>query len=153
MAPTTRIIESNVPTELCWPGTGGTPMAKVPIYISFDCDHGSDLKILLVGQSHIPDSPFEIADYSIKDASPDWKAKARVRIRRVQQVIVICGQYTETATGVNVEIGIAREENKPYFLLAGRAIGHNKRPTAALRSDQLYKWTWPNLKSLIAGRR
>jgi hypothetical protein len=57
-------------------------MAKVPIYISFDCDHGSDLKILLVGQSQNPDSPFDIADYSIKDASPDWKAAARSLCRK-----------------------------------------------------------------------
>ena len=60
---------------------------------------------------------------------------------------------TDTATGVNAEIGIARDEKKQYFLLAGRADGGNKKPTAALGSDKMYKWTWENLKTLIAGSR
>ena len=68
-------------------------------------------------------------------------------------MIVICGKHTATATGVNAEIGIARDEEKPYFLLAGRADGGNKKPTAAQESDKLYTWTWENLKKLIAGGR
>jgi hypothetical protein len=66
---------------------------------------------------------------------------------------VICGNYTDSATGVNVEIGIARDEGRPYFLLAGRADGNNKRPTGALSTDKVYTWTWDNLKALIAGGR
>lgn len=128
-------------------------MAKVPVYISFDYDHDSDCKTLLVGQAANKDSPFDIADWSIKEPSTDWKAKARARIRRVDQVIVICGEHTHTATGVNAEIEIARDEKKPYFLLNGRPNATCKKPTAALSSDKIYKWTWDNLKSLIAGNR
>jgi hypothetical protein len=123
------------------------------VYICFDYDHDQDLKNLLVGQSKNPDSPFEIADWSIKEPSADWKAKARERIRRVNQVAVICGLGTDTAIGVNEEIRIARSEQKPYFLLAGRASGSNKKPTAADASDKMYTWTWANLKTLIAGGR
>jgi len=126
---------------------------RVRVYISFDYDHDSDLKILLAGQSENEDSPFSIADWSIKEASADWKEKARARIKQVAQVIVICGSHTETATGINAEINIARDLEKPYFLLAGRADGKNKKPTAALSTDKLYEWTWPNLKSLIEGNR
>lgn len=128
-------------------------MAKVPVYISFDYDYDSGLKELLVGQAKLPDSPFEIIDHSIKEASVDWKAHARARIRRSQQVIVLCGKHTDTATGVNEEIRIANSELKPYFLLAGYADGDNKKPTAAAPSDQMYRWTWDNLKKLIAGGR
>lgn len=128
-------------------------MAKVPVYVSFDYDHDSDLKQLLVNQADFADSPFEIADWSIKEASSDWKEKARTRIRRVDQVVVICGQHTATATGINVEIVIARDESKPYFLLSGRAAGGNQKPTAALSTDKTYNWTWANLKLLIAGGR
>jgi hypothetical protein len=81
-------------------------MAKVPVFISFDYDHDNDLKVLLVGQAKNDDSPFEIVDQSIKDEAADWKDKARTRIKSCQQVIVICGNYTDTATGVNVEINI-----------------------------------------------
>ena len=126
---------------------------KVPVYISFDYDHDSDLKTLLVGQAKNEDSPFSIADWSIKEASSDWKDKARERIKRIKQVIVLCGEHTDTATGVNAEIAIARDEKKPYFLLAGRASGKNKKPTAALSTDKMYNWTWDNLKTLIAGGR
>jgi len=123
------------------------------VFISFDYDHDLDLKNLLVGQARNPDSPFEIADWSIKDESADWKEKARQRIRRVDVVAVICGHYTDTAVGVNEEIRIARSEGKPYFLLGGRAAGTNKKPTAALASDKIYEWTWDNLKKLIGGAR
>jgi hypothetical protein len=127
--------------------------STVPVFISFDYDHDDDLKTLLVGQAKNEDTPFFIEDWSIKAASPDWKDEARRRIRRAAQVIVICGQHTDTATGVNAEIRIARDEVKPYFLLAGRADGGNRRPVAALEGDKLYKWTWDNLKRLIAGSR
>jgi hypothetical protein len=128
-------------------------MAAIRVYICFDYDHDFDLKNLLVGQSKNADSPFEIADWSIKEPSADWKDRARARIRRVDQVAVICGLSTDTAVGVNEEIRIARSEQKPYFLLAGRASGTNKKPTAANPSDKMYDWTWANLKTLIAGGR
>lgn len=126
---------------------------KVPVFISFDYDHDDDLKTLLVGQAKNEDSPFFIEDWSIKEASSDWKDKARTRIKRADQVIVICGDYTDTAIGVDAEIDIAREEKKPYFLLGGRASGTNKKPKAALSTDMIYNWTWDNLKKLIDGQR
>jgi hypothetical protein len=125
----------------------------IPVFISFDYDHDNDLKVLLVGQAKNDDSPFSIADWSIKEESDDWKAKARTRIKRVDQVIVMCGKYSDTAIGVNAEIEIARDEKKPYFLLGGRADGGNKKPTSALSADKIYDWTWENLKKLIGGGR
>ena len=122
------------------------------VFISFDYDHDLDLKNALVGQSRLPDSPFEISDWSIKEPSADWKQKARERIRRSDVVAVICGLHTDTAVGVNEEIKIARDERKPYFLLAGRGEG-SKKPSAALASDKMYTWTWENLKKLIGGGR
>ena len=127
--------------------------SKVPVFISYDFDHDATLKEFLVGQAKHDDSPFFIEDWSIKDPSRDWKDRAKSRITRADQVIVICGKHTETATGVNVEIELAREVSTPYFLLAGYSDGGNKKPTAALSTDKMYKWTWDNLKTLIAGGR
>lgn len=132
---------------------GLSRMAKVPVFISYDYDHDSDLKLLLVGQAKNDDSPFEIEDQSVKVEGDDWKEDARRRIKRCDLVIVMCGEHTDTATGVNAEIRIARDEDTDYFLLAGRAIGKNKEPTAALDTDKMYNWTWDNLKTLIAGGR
>ena len=127
-------------------------MAK-RVFISFDYDWDLDLKNLLVGQAKYPDSPFEISDYSIKTASPQWRDEARRRIAASSTVAVICGQHTDKATGVSVEVALAQELGKPYFLLAGRSAGGNKKPSAAEASDSLYKWTWPNLKTLVEGGR
>jgi len=129
-------------------------MNRQKVFTSFDFDYDADLKTLLIGQSKLQDSPFEIADYSLKEPlTGDWKEKIRGRIKMVDCVIVICGQHTDTASGVSVELNIAKEENKSYFLLAGRKEGLNKKPKSASSSDGIYKWTWDNLKKLIHGSR
>jgi hypothetical protein len=129
-------------------------MAKTPVFISFDFDHDEDLKTLLVGQAKNDDSPFWIADYSVKEElSGDWKAKVRPRIKRADVVVVICGEYTDTATGVTAELTIAQEEKKSYFLLWGRNGKTARKPKAALTTDKIYDWTWKNLKDLIGGSR
>lgn len=121
-------------------------------FISFDYDNDARLKDLLVGQSRNLDSPFDIADWSIKTASPTWKAEARRRIKAAGLVIVLCGRNTASAVGVAEELLIAQEESIPYFLLAGYQSGSVK-PTTAKASDKLYTWTWDNLKALVKGSR
>jgi hypothetical protein len=128
--------------------------AKARAFISFDYDHDADLKTLLVGQSKNTDTPFEITDMSVKEhLTGDWKAKVRTRIKGVDQVIVICGESTHTAAGVSAEVEIAREEGVPYFLLWGRSDKTCTKPSSALGTDKIYKWTWENLKNLLAGQR
>jgi hypothetical protein len=129
-------------------------MRKKRVFISFDYDHDEILKTFLVGQSKHPDSPFDLADWSIKEPlTGNWREKARMRIRGVDLMAVICGEYTDNAVGVSAELKIAQEERIPYFLLAGYSDKACRQPTAAKPNDKLYKWTWNNLKSLIAGNR
>lgn len=129
-------------------------MTKKRAFISFDYDNDSDLKVCLVGQAKNSDSPFDISDWSIKEAIPNnWQKTARTRIRRCDVVIVICGYYTNQAKGVSAEVEIAQKEGIPYFLLWGRANGTCVKPTAARSTDKIYKWTWDNLKRLINGER
>lgn len=129
-------------------------MAKKRAFISFDFEHDEDLRNLLVGQAKNPDSPFDIADWSVKEPlTGNWKEKVRERIRKTDLTIVICGEWTHTATGVAEELRITREEGKPYFLLRGRAEKNCTKPKTALYSDKIYKWTWDNLKELIGGAR
>ncbi len=129
-------------------------MAKKRVFISFDYDHDETLKEFLVGQSKLADSPFELADWSIKEPiTGDWKAKARTRIKGMDVVAVICGEHTDTATGVSAELTIAQEESVPYFLLKGYAEKTCVKPKAAKSTDKIYNWTWPNLKTLIGGGR
>lgn len=129
-------------------------MTKPKVFISFDFDNDSDLRDFLVGQAKHPESPFEIENWSLKEPlTGDWKEKIKTRIRRCDQVIVMCGNYTDKATGVNIELKITQEERKPYFLLAGRKDGNNKKPSNSLPTDKLYNWTWENLNLLLQGKR
>lgn len=129
-------------------------MSKKKVFISFDYDNDSALKEFLVGQAKLSDSPFELADWSIKEhIDENWKAKAKTRIKQVDVVIVICGLNTNTASGVSAELKIAQAEKIPYFLLAGYKDRTNLMPTSALVTDKLYKWNWDNLKALIHGGR
>lgn len=127
---------------------------KQRVFVSFDYDNDSDLKTMLVGQAKNPDTPFDMVDFSIKEPiSGDWTAKVRARIKGVDQVVIICGEHTDTATGVSAELDITQDENKSYFLLWGRADKTCKKPKAAKDSDKIYNWTWDNLKKLIGGGR
>ena len=129
-------------------------MAKKRVFTSFDAEHDDDLRILLVGQSKNPDTPFEMSDWSVKERlTGDWEAKVRDKIKRCDLVIVICGEHTNTAAGVSTELKFAREERIPYFLLYGRSNKTCVKPSSANVNDKMYKWTWDNLKALIGGAR
>lgn len=129
-------------------------MAKKSAFISFDYDHDNLLPIFLSGQAKNEDSPFEIINRSVKEhLIGDWKAKVKGRMQRVDLVVVICGQHTDSASGVAVELQIAKDLKKPYFLLKGYKDKTCKKPETASASDKIYNWTWDNLKALIRGPR
>ena len=129
-------------------------MAMKRVFISFDFDHDEELRDALVGQAKNPDSPFEIADWSVHEPFDDnWRRRVRVRIRRTDLTIVMCGVHTHDARGVAAELTITQEERKPFFLLKGRPNKTCTKPRTALKSDKIYNWTWPNLQKLIAGQR
>lgn len=91
---------------------------------------------------------------SIKEAiNDDWKKKARVRIKGCDVVVVICGQHTDSASGVSAELKIAQEVGVDHFLLNGRSDKVCVKPKTANSSDIIYKWTWTNLKLLINSSR
>ncbi len=129
-------------------------MSKQRVFISFDYDHDSDIKVMLAGQAKLEDSPFEFIDASVKEElSGDWKEKVKGRIKNCDQVIVLCGVSTDTASGVSAELKITQDEDIPYFLLKGRSDKTCIKPKAALDSDKMYNWTWDNLKLLVNGNR
>lgn len=123
-------------------------------FISFDYDYDEDLRAMLVGQSLNERTPFDFSDRSVKEAmTGDWKAKVRSRISNTDLMIVICGAFTNRATGVSVELEIAQALGKPYFLLWGRPNQTCRKPISALPSDKIYAWKWDLIRDLIAGHR
>lgn len=129
-------------------------MGKKRVFISFDVDHDEGTKAMLAGQAKSPDSPFDFIDASVKEPlTGDWKEKVRRRMANIDLVIVLCGEYTHTASGVAAEVTIAREKAVPYFLLAAYSDKYCTKPTTAPTTDKVYRWTWDNLKALIGGAR
>lgn len=129
-------------------------MTRQKVFVSFDFDNDSVIKMLLVGQSKHADTPFEIWDSSVKEhMTGDWEAKVKAKIRNVDIVCVLCGTKTHTAKGVAIELQIAKDLGKPYFLLNGYKDLTCTKPTTATSSDKIYDWTWENLKKLIHGGR
>jgi hypothetical protein len=129
-------------------------MAKTRAFISFDYDNDEGAKIMLAGQAKLPDSPFDFTDGSIKEhLTGDWKKKVAQRMANIDVVIVLCGESTHTAKGVAAELEIAIEQKKNYFLLAAYSDKNCTKLSTASASDKICKWTWENLKALIAGGR
>jgi hypothetical protein len=123
-------------------------MNKKKVFISFDFDQDKALKDLLIGQSLNPDCPFEVIDHSLKEAAPekDWEEKAREKILKADQVIVLVGAQTHRAPGVLKEVNLARKHHKKIVQIIGHKDGHYKRvPHAGV----LYRWTWDNLKKIL----
>lgn len=122
---------------------------KTKVFISFDYDHDVSQKNLLVGQSLLEDSPFEISDVSIKQEETDWVNKARQKIRNADVVIILCGFYTDTARGVDTELKLAREVGTKYYFLRAYNDKTPYKPKSAYSFEKIYDWTWDNLKALL----
>ncbi len=123
------------------------------LFVSFDFDNDEILKTFLIGQSKHADTPFDVADASIKEhLTGDWQDKVRGRISRADVVCVLCGTRTHTANGVSIEYAIAKQLGKPLFLLKGYRDVDCTRPKSA-ENEKMYNWTWENLKTLIHGGR
>ena len=121
---------------------------KKKVFVSFDYDNDKILKDFIVGQANLTDSPFEISDWSMKEAAPEksWEEKAETRIKRSDIVIVMVGSHTYKAPGVLKEVQMARNNNKPIVQIIGHKDG-NYSPVPG--AGRLYSWNWDNLKKVI----
>ncbi len=121
---------------------------KKRVFVSFDFDNDRRLKDFIIGQSKLPDSPFEVVDHSLKEAAPErnWEEKANTAIKRSDIVIVMVGPNTHLAHGVLKEVQMARSANKHIVQIIGYKNGDY---TAVPYAGRLYRWNWENLKSLL----
>ena len=126
-------------------------MTSKSAFISFDYDHDNSLRGDLIAQAKRPDSPFSITDWSVRYRLDEgWKKEVGDRIRRVDLIIVICGEHTHQAEGVEAEVTMVQQAGKAYFLLKGLKDKTCKRPKSAPKRKKIHPWTWPTLKELIA---
>ncbi len=123
-------------------------MSKKNVFVSFDFDNDKPLKDFIIGQSKNSDSPFEVADWSMKEAAPqrDWEDEAESRIKRSDLVLVMVGSETHKAPGVLKEVEMARRNNIRIVQVIGYKDGNY---TAVPNAGRLYSWNWDNLKNLL----
>ena len=124
-------------------------MAKKRAFFSFDFDEDQNLKIHMVGQIKLPASPFEAADWSMKEAAPqrNWEAVAEARIKRSDVVVVLVGPKTHKAPGVLKEVAMARRLKKPIVQIIGYK---DASPTAVPNAGRLLRWTWENMTNVLS---
>ena len=126
-------------------------MVIAKVFISFDYDNDKSLKDLLVGQAKNVDSPFEILDWSLKEAAPEkyWEEEAEKKIKRADILCVIVGEKTYKASGVLKEIVIADSLNlKGCYIKKFQLIGYSAKECPHVEgAGRRISWTWDNLKN------
>ena len=123
-------------------------MRSLRVFVSYDLDHDEDLFELLVGRSRHRDSAFEIVGCSQPgEMGERWSEGVRRQLGAVDEVIVICGEHSETSPRMSAELGIVRGGKKPYFLLWGRHGCMCTKPTGARSADGIFGWTQENVEA------
>ena len=128
-------------------------MAKTKIFVSFDFDNDRSLRDLIIGQARLPRAPFDVADYSLKEASREnlWERNARAAIGRADKFVVMLGPRTRFAPGVGKEVAMAVALGKPRIQIIGYADGTQRWAVAG--GGRVYRWTWDNLEALLTPRQ
>jgi hypothetical protein len=123
---------------------------KKKVFVSFDFENDRFLKEAIIEQAKNQDSRFEAFDHSLKEAAPEreWLERARAAITGSDVVIVMLGPKTKNAPGVLKEVKIANDLKKERFQLIGYREGAEQ--WAVPDGGRTYKWTWENLKNLLA---
>jgi hypothetical protein len=123
------------------------------VYICFGIAD-RDVKQNIVAQAADPACPFSFVDNSIQEAlSSQWVAEARRLISESDFVIVLCGDQTHQAKGVETELQITKEMKKPYALIKATRKYVATRPKSASPTEPMYPPTWTTVAALLRGEK
>ena len=126
-------------------------MADPRAFVSFDVDHNSTEKILFIGQSSLSKTPFKHEDWSVKKPllQSEWEKLVEAKIAKTHLMIVLVGKNMSTATGVDLEIAMAKRQSVPYFgVYVGGANTSSTLPSGLSRSRTI-PWTWDSVAASI----
>ena len=122
-------------------------MAKVRVFWSFEFDKDANLRGDFFAQAKRGDSGHYILDYSLQERYPEeqWLDKAKKQIEQCDIVIVLVGQDTHSARGVEKEVTIANQKGKPIFQIRpqGKTWGEVKG------ARKLIPWDWDKIDEKI----
>ena len=121
-------------------------MAILDIFVSFEFDKDTDLRNSFYRQAKY-NTTHRVRDSSLKQDYPEeiWRDKAKEAIRKSDVVIVLIGEDTHNAPGVQVEVKVARNLNKPIF-----QVRPQKRPYNGLTGlDDPIAWRWKTINKKL----
>lgn len=126
-------------------------MASPRTFISFDYDNNEREKHLFAGQARNSMTPFEISDWSSKQALPQktWEETIKEKISKCHIMVVLVGKNMATATGVVKEIQMAQAHSVPYFGVYVDGANQFSTLPSGLARNRVIDWTWPGIASAI----
>ena len=121
---------------------------QVHVFLSFEFGEDNELHRNFYSQAK-QESGCEIIDCSLNEAyHPDsrWLEKARKQIALSDIVIVVVGEDTHNALGVEKEVTIANQLKKPMF-----QIRPQRRTAGEIRGGgEMIRWRWKKIDAKIA---
>lgn len=126
-------------------------MAAPRTFISFDFDYNADHKLLFVGQAKNSRTPFEIADWSSKEALPQatWEQQISAKIARCELMVVLIGKNTSWAQGVLKELRFAASHGVPVFGVYVDGANHLTPLPVGIGRNQIVSWNWEQIAAAI----
>ena len=125
-------------------------MAKVKVFLSFEFDRDADLYRNFFQQAGRGDSCHEIEDCSLNEAyrphDESWKKKARKQIGLSEIVIVVLGDDTHNAPGVEIEMTIKNQLGRPGFQI--RPTTRTSGPVKG--AGDVVPWDWKKIDAKIS---
>ena len=125
-------------------------MAQVKVFVSFEFGKDNELHHNFYAQA-AKHSNYAIKDYSLKEPYKPhndraWLKKARHLISQSDIVIVVTGQDAHNAPGVEKEVTIANQQQKPIF-----QIRPQSRTSGAVRgAGDVVPWKWKQIDAKIS---
>ena len=121
-------------------------MPTLRIFVSFEFDKDNDLKNSFFEQSK-NETHHRVKNSSLNESYPDqhWQQKARKAIWECDVVIVLIGQDTHNAPGVETELRIARKLKKPIF-----QVRPQQRTYTGVQSlGEPIPWLWKHINEKL----
>lgn len=121
-------------------------MAKVGVFFSYEFTKDKQLYGSFFAQAK-GESRHAIRNYSLEKVHPpaDWEEEAEKRIDQCSIVIIVVGQDTHNAPGVEVEKNIARRLDKPILQIQPQ----NQNYGGVSGAGEIIPWKWDEIDAKI----
>ena len=126
-------------------------MSNPRAFISFDFDHDANSKLYFVGQSSNSRTPFNISDWSAKEAMAqnEWEAIVEAKMKKTNMCIVLVGRFMSSSLGVKKEIAMAKKNNVPIFGVYVDGANTLSNLPEGLPRSKTVAWKWDKIADMI----